>query len=127
LLTAQVEFMHPVFRGRIGGSAASMRNIFRSRGSADPNDHIGQGIASLVFDAAADGYHCYWLVGPSADHLIEQAQVATASEAVSWAAARTPRARLRSPDHQTRWAGTDPTPGGFAGTWQPGPVTPEGS
>jgi hypothetical protein len=85
--------------------------------------HRPPGIAQLVFDKDAGVYHCYWLAGRSDDHLVEHAQVATAAEAVAWAAARTPRARIRLPDHRTYWAGTGPNPGGFAGIWQAAPPT----
>ena len=85
--------------------------------------HRRPGVAQLVFDKNADVYHCYWLAGRSADHLVEHAQVVTAADAVAWAAARTPRARIRLPDHRTYWAGTGPNPGGFAGVWQPAAPT----
>ena len=78
---------------------------------------VGQGTAWLVYDAARDCYHCYWLVGPADDHLVEHTEAPSAAVAVEWARSRTPRARIRLPDHRTYWAGTDPAPGGFAGTW----------
>ena len=76
-----------------------------------------QGTVWLVYDAARDRYHCYWLVGPADDHLLEHAEAPSAALAVEWARSHTPRARIRLPDHRTYWAGTDPAPGGFAGTW----------
>ena len=81
--------------------------------------HRPAGTAHLVYDQAADVYHCYWFGGRSDDHLIEHAEVATAADAVAWAKSRTPRARIRLPDHRTYWAGASPSPGGFAGIWKP--------
>jgi hypothetical protein len=78
-----------------------------------------RGTAQLVYDQAADVYQCYWFGGPADDHLIEHMEVATAAEAVAWAEGRTPRARIRLPDHRTYWAGASPSPGGFAGVWKP--------
>jgi hypothetical protein len=92
---------------------------FGTRRSRDPAAWVGQGTAWLVHDAARDCYHCYWLVGRPNDHLIEQATEPSAADAVAWAGSRTPRARIRLADHRTYWAGTDPTPPGFAGTWAP--------
>jgi hypothetical protein len=91
----------------------------RTRRTQRPGTWIGQGIASLVFDTANDSYQCYWLVGPAQDHLIDHYLAPSAIDAVEWARSRTSRARIRLPDHRTYWAGTDPTPGGFAGTWKP--------
>jgi hypothetical protein len=85
--------------------------------------HGPRGIAHLVYDQAADVYQCYWFGGRSADHLIEHSEVTTAADAVAWAEARTPRARIRLPDHRTYWAGTAPSPDGFAGIWKPTPST----
>lgn len=97
---------------------------FGTRRSKDLAAWLGQGTVWLVHDAARDCYHCYWLVGRPNDHLIEGGTEPSAADAVSWARARTPRARIRLADHRTYWAGTDPTPPGFAGTWTPsGPPT----
>ena len=85
---------------------------------------VGQGSAWLVHDAARDCYHCYWLVGPADAHLLEHTDALSAAVAVEWARSRTPRARIRLPDHRTYWAGTDPSPGGLAGAWTAaGPTT----
>ena len=72
---------------------------------------VGRGTAWLVYDAARGCCHCYWLVGPADDHLVEHAEAPSAAVAVEWARSRTPRARIRLPDHSTYWAGTDPAPG----------------
>ena len=89
-----------------------------------PTAWVGQGAAWLVHDAARDCYHCYWLVGPANAHLLEHTDALSAAVAVEWAQSRTPRARIRLPDHRTYWAGTDPSPGGFAGAWTAaGPTT----
>ena len=85
--------------------------------------HRPPGTAHLVYDQAADVYQCYWFGGRSTDHLLEHTEVATAADAVAWAEARTPRARIRLPDHRTYWAGTGPSPGGFAGIWKPSAST----
>lgn len=87
---------------------------------------MGKGTAWLVFDAGGDlyQYQCYWFAGSSVDHLLEHTRAVTAADAVEWATARTPRARIRLSDHRTYWAGTGPDPGGFAGTWAPN--RPEG-
>ena len=92
---------------------------FGTRGSRDPAGWVGQGTAWLVHDADRDCYHCYWLVGRPNDHLIEYAIEPSEADAVEWARSRTRRARIRLADHRTYWAGTDPTPPGFAGTWTP--------
>lgn len=92
------------------------------RKDQNPQAWLGKGTASLVFDAGRNSYQCYWMVGPADDHVVEQATVGSAEAAVEWAAARTPQARIRPPDHLTYWAGTDPSPAGFAGTWSPGPT-----
>ena len=90
---------------------------FGPRRRKDPAARIGHGTAWLVHDAARDCFHCYWLVGQPNEHLIEHATEATAANAVQWARSRTPRARIRLADHRTYWAGTEPAPPGFAGTW----------
>ena len=95
------------------------RRRFGSRRAKDPAARIGQGAAWLVHDAARDCYHCYWLVGPSTDHLVERAIQPSAADAVDWARCRTSRARIRLADHRTYWAGTHPSPPGFAGIWAP--------
>jgi len=92
---------------------------FGRRRSKGPSGWVGQGTAWIVHDVGRDCYHCYWLVGRPNDHLIERATKQSAADAVEWARSRTPRARIRLADHRTYWAGTDPTPPGFAGTWPP--------
>jgi hypothetical protein len=94
---------------------------FGTRRARHPAAWVGQGTAWLAHDAARDCYHCYWLVGRPNDHLIEQTIEPSAADAVTWARSRTPRARIRLADHRTYWAGTDPSPPGFAGTWTPTP------
>jgi hypothetical protein len=107
---------------------------FGTRRSKDPAAWVGQGTAWIVYDAGRGCYHCYWLVGPADDHVIERATKPGAADAVEWARSRTTRARIRLPDHRSYWAGTDPSPPGFAGTWtpvsppatlRPGPALPE--
>ena len=93
------------------------RRRFGTRRTQRPAAWIGRGTAWLAYDAARDCYHCYWLVGPADDHLVEHAEAPSAAVAVEWARSRTPRARIRLPDHRTYWAGTEPAPTGFAGTW----------
>jgi hypothetical protein len=92
------------------------------RKDQNPQAWLGKGTAWLVFDAKRNSYQCYWQVGPADDHVVEHAIVASAEAAVEWAETRTPRARIRLPDHQTYWAGTDPSPEGYAGIWAPGPA-----
>ena len=103
----------------MGIRKTSKRDPQRSRLHAGNN--LGPGTAWLVFDADDDlhQYRCYWMNGPGGDHLVESAQAATDIDAVSWAAARTPTARIRMPDHRTYWAGTGPPQAGFAGVWSP--------
>lgn len=105
---------------RPASSGASSRRRFGRRGASKASPAVGQGTAWLIFDAGGDlfRYHCYWFGGRGGDHLIEHARLVTASDAVGWAAARTPRARIRLPDHRSYWAGSGPSPGGFAGVWQ---------
>lgn len=81
----------------------------------------GHGTAWLIFDAGGDlfMYQCYWFGGQGGDHLLEHARASSATEAVVWAAARTPRARIRMADHRTYWAGQEADPGGFSGVWEP--------
>lgn len=110
-------------RSQIDAPRHRRRRRYGTRRTQQPAAWIGQGTARLVSDAARDCYHCYWLVGPADDHLLEHAEVPSAAIAVEWARSRTPRARIRLPDHRTYWAGTDPAPGGFAGTWTQ-PVQP---
>lgn len=123
--------MHPA-HPRISDLTGRQRR-FGTRRSKDPAAWVGQGTAWLVYDAARDCYHCYWLVGRPNEHPIERSTEPSAADAVVWARARTPRARIRLADHRTYWAGTDPTPPGFAGTWtqdsgsttlRPRPVVP---
>ena len=94
---------------------------FQSRSRDRPERSAGRGTAWLIFDAGGDlfQYRCYWMGGPTGDHLVESARVATDIDAADWAAVRTPSARIRLPDHRTYWAGTAPAPRGFAGIWQP--------
>jgi hypothetical protein len=99
----------------------SRRSALRAR--IRPARRAGEGLAWLIFDAGGGlfQYQCYWKGGHCDDHLIEHARMATDTDAVDWAAARTPRARIRMPDHRTYWAGSAPRPNGFAGTWR-GPI-----
>lgn len=103
-----------MMRPAAGGSRRHRRSDSRARSA-------GQGSAWLIFDAGGDlyRYQCYWFGGSCDDHLLEHARVRTATDAVTWARARTPRARIRLPDHRTYWAGTGQQPPGFAGTWVP--------
>lgn len=96
--------------------APGRRRWLGSRGRA-----LGDGTAWLVFDAGGDfhQYQCYWYGGSCGDHLLEHTRAATAADAVRWATARTARVRIRLSDLRTYWAGTGPSPGGFAGTWAP--------
>jgi hypothetical protein len=91
----------------------------RRRSPRSRTGSVGKGTAWLVFDAGGDlyQYQCYWFGGSCGDHLLEHSRAATAADAVKWATARTPQARIRLSDHRTYWAGTGPNPGGFAGTW----------
>ena len=85
----------------------------------------GKGQAWLIFHAGEElfNYQCYWMGGHCDDHLIEHGQAVTDIDAVAWAAARTPRARIRLPDHVTYWAGSAPRPNGFSRSWQPPSAT----
>ena len=100
---------------------SGLRRWLRFRAGAESSRAVGEGTAWLVFDAGGDlyQYQCYWFGGRCGDHLLEHTRSATAADAVNWAAARTPRARIRLPDHRTYWAGAAPRPEGFAGTWTP--------
>ena len=104
-------------RSQPDASRRPRRRRFGTRRTQRPAAWIGRGTAWLAYDAARDCYHCYWLVGPADDHLVENAEAPSAAVAVEWARSRTPRARIRLPDHRTYWAGTEPAPTGFAGTW----------
>jgi hypothetical protein len=101
------------------GLRVAWRRRFGAPSDKDPAAWIGQGTAWIAFDAGHDTYRCDWLVGKADDHLLERTDVASAAEAVAWARSRTGRARIRLADHRTYWAGTDPSPAGFAGTWDP--------
>ena len=57
-----------------------------------------------------------WLVADQ-DNREGQPRATTATLAMGWARVRVSQARSRMPDHRTFWAGTGPTPPGFAGTW----------
>ena len=97
-----------------------------SRSSA----RTGDGTAWLVADReTTPGFHCYWFTGRAGDHLVEQAHVTGATEAVAWGRARTPRVRIRTADARSSWAGTAPRPAGIEHTWiDPGPARgPESS
>ena len=102
-------------------NVSGLRRWLRFRTGAKPSRALGQGTAWLVFDAGGDlyQYQCYWFGGRGGDHVLEHARSATAADAVKWATARTPRARIRLADHRTYWAGAAPKPGGLAGTWTP--------
>jgi hypothetical protein len=105
---------HPILN-----STERRQRRFGARRAKDPAARVGQGTAWLTYDAAHGCYHCYWLVGQANDHLVEHATEHSPAEAVEWSRSRTPRARIRLADHRTYWAGTDPAPPGFAGTWTP--------
>ena len=77
----------------------------------------GDGTAWLVVDRSNGDYLCYWYAGGNDDRLVEQARVASASDAVAWGALRTSRVRIRTADACTYWAGTGPRPEGFTRTW----------
>ena len=77
----------------------------------------GEGTAWLVADGTATGFHCYWYGGRAGDRLVEQAHVASASEAVAWGRDRTPRVRIHTAEGRTYWAGTAPRPEGLAHSW----------
>lgn len=103
---------------------ARIRSRRRSRGLDIGLRRVGTGQAWLVYDAGSEAFHyqCYWMGGHCDDHLLEHGRTVTDVEAVAWAAARTPRARIRMPDHVTYWAGSGPLPRGFARSWPvPGP------
>lgn len=82
------------------------------RGGAIRPRQRGEGQAWLIFhaDDRLFNYQCFWMGGHCDDHLIERAQAVTHIDAVALAAARTPRARIRLPDHVTYWARSAPTP-----------------
>lgn len=98
-----------------------MSRRFSAHGPRSRSRQVGKGQAWLVFDAGGElfKYQCYWMGGHSDDHLIEHGRVATDVDAVAWGAARTPRSRIRMPDHVTYWAGPGPRPNGFARSWRP--------
>lgn len=89
------------------------------RGRPSRQRQVGKGQAWLIFDAGGElfKYQCYWMGGHCDDHLIEHAWAVTDVDAVAWAAARTPRARIRMPDHVTCWAGSGPRPSGLSRSW----------
>jgi hypothetical protein len=83
----------------------------------------GEGTAWLVVDRVEGDYLCYWYTGTGDGYLVAHARTASAEDAVAWGRQRTPRVRIRTPDSRTYWAGTTPTPQGFAHTWtQPNAV-----
>ena len=77
----------------------------------------GDGTAWLVADRLKGDYLCSWYTGTHGGHLVEDARVPTASEAVAWGRSRTSRVRIRTADARTYWAGTAPRPEGFSHTW----------
>ena len=79
---------------------------------------VGKGQAWLVFDAGGELFN-YQMGGHCDDHLIEHASAATDVDAVTGAAAKTPRARSRKPDHLTCRAGRGLRPKGFSRSRQP--------
>jgi len=92
-----------------------MQMMSRRASSSRPKNRsrdFGKGQAWLIFDAGGElfKYQCYWMGGHGDTHVIEHARKVTDVDAVAWAAARTPRARIRMPDQLTYWAGTAPPP-----------------
>ena len=81
--------------------------------------HRGEGTAWLVADRVQGDFLCYWYVGRAGDHLGEQARAATAEDAVAWGRVRTTRARIRTADGCSQWAGAAPRPEGLSHTWAP--------
>jgi hypothetical protein len=79
----------------------------------------GEGTAWLSADRLTEGFHCHWYAGESGGQLVEQADAATAVDAVAWGLLRTPRVRIRTRDGETQWAGTAPRPSTFAASWAP--------
>jgi len=77
----------------------------------------GDGTASLVADRAKGDYLCYWYTGTGDARLVEHARAASAEDAIAWGRDRTARVRIRTAEARTYWAGTAPTPEGFAHTW----------
>lgn len=77
----------------------------------------GDGTAWLVADRARGDYLCYWYTGTGDAHLVEHARAASAEDAIAWGRDRTPRVRIRTAEARSYWAGTIPTPEGFAHTW----------
>jgi hypothetical protein len=76
------------------------------------------GMAWIVFDHGRNDYLCYWYNGPNGGNcLLGQAHAPTASQAVDWGRARTPKVRIRMGDAETYWAGSGAAPEGFAGLW----------
>ena len=114
----------PQERSDLNGPRHRRRRRFGTRRTQRPAAWVGQGIAWLVYDAARDCYHSYWLVGPAEDHIVEHPTAPSAADAVEWA-------RLAPPGpgfvyRTTAPTGPEPTPprAGFAGTWTaPSPTT----
>lgn len=79
----------------------------------------GTGSVRLVFDAGDELYRwqCHWFGGPVEAHLLEHARGLTESDEGTWGSDRSPRVRVRLPDHCSSWAGPAPDPGALAGTW----------
>jgi hypothetical protein len=76
------------------------------------------GMASIVFDRGRNDYLCYWYNGANGgNRLLGQAHAPTASQAIDWGRARTPKVRIRMGDAKTYWAGRGAAPAGFAGVW----------
>jgi cytidine deaminase len=92
-----------------------------------PKSRRGDGTAWLVVDRRTGDYDCSWYAGADDGWLVEQARVASASDAVAWGLLRTPRVRIRTADARTFWAGTAPRPEGFSETWTAPPASSRSS
>jgi hypothetical protein len=90
------------------------------RAGIRPAGPAERGFAWLIFDAGGDlyRYQCDRMGSRCDDYMIERAGIATDTEAVGCAAARTTRARIRMPEHCTYRATSGPCPSGPAGTWR---------
>ncbi|MEY2459990.1 MAG: hypothetical protein QOG30_1820, partial [Acidimicrobiaceae bacterium] len=78
----------------------------------------GDGSVWLIADRLTDKFDCYWYTGAHDDQLVDQSGAGTATEAVTWGRARTPRVRIRTRDGRSQWAGTAPRPDTFTTTWE---------
>ena len=85
-----------------------------------------RGTAWLVADRSKGDYLCYWYTGAGDAHLVEHARAASAEDAIVWGRDRSLRVRIRTADGLTWWAGSSPTPEGFARTWTPASPGPAG-